>query len=32
METADGPLPPPEPRFYDRFGGLRRRPQAAAGA
>jgi phenylacetic acid degradation operon negative regulatory protein len=22
METADGPLPPPEPRFYDRFGGL----------
>lgn len=23
METADGPLPPPEPRFYDRFGGLR---------
>ncbi|MDZ7768055.1 MAG: phenylacetic acid degradation operon negative regulatory protein PaaX [Woeseiaceae bacterium] len=23
METANGPLPPPEPRFYDRFGGLR---------
>lgn len=23
METADGPLPPPEPAFYQRFGGLR---------
>ena len=23
METAEGPLPPPSPRFYDRFGGLR---------
>ncbi len=23
METANGPLPPPEPGFYDRFGGLR---------
>ena len=22
METADGPLPPPDPTFYDRFGGL----------
>lgn len=22
METAEGPLPPPEPRFYERFGGL----------
>lgn len=22
METADGPLPPPAPDFYDRFGGL----------
>lgn len=22
METADGPLPPPEPAFYQRFGGL----------
>ena len=22
METADGPLPPAEPRFYQRFGGL----------
>ena len=22
METADGPLPPPSPQFYDRFGGL----------
>ena len=22
METADGPLPPPEPRFMQRFGGL----------
>ena len=24
METADGPLPPPAPDFYQRFGGLRR--------
>ncbi|MGH8223035.1 MAG: phenylacetic acid degradation operon negative regulatory protein PaaX [Woeseiaceae bacterium] len=23
METADGPLPPPAPGFYTRFGGLR---------
>ena len=23
LETADGPLPPAEPSFYDRFGGLR---------
>lgn len=22
METADGPLPPPEPAFFKRFGGL----------
>jgi phenylacetic acid degradation operon negative regulatory protein len=22
FETADGPLPPPAPEFYDRFGGL----------
>ena len=22
LETADGPLPPAEPSFYDRFGGL----------
>lgn len=22
METADGPLPPPAPTFFDRFGGL----------
>jgi hypothetical protein len=22
METADGPLPPAEPGFYRRFGGL----------
>lgn len=22
METADGPLPPPEPGFFERFGGL----------
>ena len=22
METADGPLPPPSPAFYERFGGL----------
>ncbi len=22
METADGPLPPPSPQFYERFGGL----------
>lgn len=22
METADGPLPPPSPAFYGRFGGL----------
>ncbi|HUD96385.1 MAG TPA: phenylacetic acid degradation operon negative regulatory protein PaaX [Woeseiaceae bacterium] len=22
METADGPLPPPSPEFYRRFGGL----------
>jgi len=22
FETADGPLPPPAPQFYDRFGGL----------
>lgn len=22
METADGPLPPPAPDFYERFGGL----------
>ncbi len=22
METADGPLPPAEPRFYQRFGGI----------
>lgn len=22
METADGPLPPPSPDFYERFGGL----------
>jgi phenylacetic acid degradation operon negative regulatory protein len=22
METADGPLPPPAPEFYERFGGL----------
>lgn len=26
METADGPLPPPSPDFYRRFGGLPRRP------
>jgi len=24
METADGPLPPPEPAYYQRFGGLSR--------
>ena len=24
METVDGPLPPPAPEFYDRFGGLNR--------
>ncbi len=24
METVDGPLPPPAPEFYDRFGGLAR--------
>ena len=24
METVDGPLPPPAPEFYDRFGGLSR--------
>lgn len=24
METADGPLPPPAPEFYARFGGLRK--------
>ncbi|MGB5354751.1 MAG: PaaX family transcriptional regulator C-terminal domain-containing protein, partial [Woeseia sp.] len=24
METADGPLPPPEPAFYQRFGGLKK--------
>ncbi|MEQ9564037.1 MAG: phenylacetic acid degradation operon negative regulatory protein PaaX [Woeseiaceae bacterium] len=24
METADGPLPPPAPEFYTRFGGLDR--------
>ena len=23
LETAEGPLPPAEPTFYDRFGGLR---------
>lgn len=23
METAEGPLPPPEPAFYERFGGLK---------
>jgi phenylacetic acid degradation operon negative regulatory protein len=22
FETADGPLPPPAPEFYSRFGGL----------
>ena len=22
FETADGPLPPPAPEFYKRFGGL----------
>jgi len=22
METADGPLPPPSPEFFERFGGL----------
>ncbi len=22
METAEGPLPPPAPQFYERFGGL----------
>jgi phenylacetic acid degradation operon negative regulatory protein len=22
METYDGPLPPPSPDFYQRFGGL----------
>ena len=22
METAEGPLPPPSPEFYERFGGL----------
>ena len=22
LETADGPLPPPVPEFFDRFGGL----------
>lgn len=22
METAEGPLPPPEPEFFDRFGGI----------
>ena len=22
FETADGPLPPPSPEFYQRFGGL----------
>lgn len=25
METADGPLPPPAPEFYTRFGGLSRK-------
>jgi phenylacetic acid degradation operon negative regulatory protein len=25
METADGPLPPPAPEFYKRFGGLARK-------
>jgi len=24
METADGPLPPPAPEFFARFGGLRK--------
>ncbi|HEX9853100.1 MAG TPA: phenylacetic acid degradation operon negative regulatory protein PaaX [Woeseiaceae bacterium] len=24
METADGPLPPPAPEFFTRFGGLRK--------
>lgn len=27
METADGPLPPPAPDFYARFGGLERSPE-----
>lgn len=27
METADGPLPPPAPEFYKRFGGLTRKEQ-----
>ena len=26
METADGPLPPAEPRFFQRFGGLAEKP------
>ena len=29
METADGPLPPAEPAFYQRFGGLPERKLAA---
>lgn len=24
LETADGPLPPPAPGFYERFGGLKK--------
>ena len=27
METADGPLPPPAPEFFARFGGLRKMEQ-----
>lgn len=29
METADGPLPPPSPDFYQRFGGLEAADQEA---
>lgn len=28
METAEGPLPPPAPAFFDRFGGLKDRREA----
>ena len=32
METADGPLPPPAPEFYMRFGGLEKRSDENVGA
>lgn len=31
METADGPLPPPSPEFFRRFGGLEPSRSAEAG-